>query len=538
MAQTTLPPELPGYTFLEFIGSGGFAEVFRYRDALGRNVAVKVTKEPTPESAESFHIEANLMAKLSHHPNIVTIHQAGRAADGRMFLAMEECSRDHLGHRIAKRPLSASTAMSITVQLAGAVETAHRLGILHRDIKPPNILFTGFQRPALTDFGISVATGSAATNALSPLWAPPEQHRSIDLPVGPWSDVFSLGATAWAMLTGRSPLDYRGQPNNQLTLAHRVSAFVPKPTGRADVPDQLERVLAVALNPDPSRRYQSAIEFGRALQAVQAQCNESVTTIDVMSESPDEDDDYDVVEESGTRVSDFILVDPYATDDPHTEQVSGPTGGMTSPHDGSGHPITAQERLTPVFVAQHGRGHAEPGLRDFTSPGIPQVVAPTSPFEPAPGTGAALAQDAEQKRSGKGALVAVGVVAGVAALAVAATLIWSGLGGGAASAERTPSEQPSGSSPKDPIATRIAPPEDVAGTVADGQATFTWTNPDEQPGDRYIVDQVTNPELVPPTTTDEPTVTVPAQPGETCVKVSVWRSNGRESAPTRRCVKS
>jgi len=81
---------------------------------------------------------------------------------------------------------------------------------------------------------------------------------------------------------------------------------------------------------------------------------------------------------------------------------------------------------------------------------------------------------------------------------------------------------------------RIAPPEDVAGTVADGQATFTWTNPDEQPGDRYIVDQVTNPELVPPTTTDEPT----AQPGETCVEVSVWRSNGRESAPTRRCVKS
>ena len=159
MAQRTTPPEIPGFTFIEWLGGGGFADVFRYRDSLGRGVAVKVLHQTVNEATfNAFAAEAVLMARLSGHPNIVTIHSSGLSADGRPFLVMEECSTAHLGIRVANRVLATTLAMEYTVQLAGAVETVHRQDILHRDIKPANILFTGFQRPALTDFGISASS--------------------------------------------------------------------------------------------------------------------------------------------------------------------------------------------------------------------------------------------------------------------------------------------------------------------------------------------------------------------------------------------
>ena len=99
MAQRTTPPDLPGFVYLDWLGGGGFADVFRYQDALGRKVAVKVLR---PGGASAFDAEANLMAKLSSHPNIVSVFQAGVAADGRPFLVMEECGTAHLGARIGR----------------------------------------------------------------------------------------------------------------------------------------------------------------------------------------------------------------------------------------------------------------------------------------------------------------------------------------------------------------------------------------------------------------------------------------------------
>ncbi|MDO5681790.1 MAG: serine/threonine-protein kinase, partial [Propionibacteriaceae bacterium] len=188
------PPRLPGLTFVELLGAGGFSDVFAYRqDGLDREVAVKVMLGHLgPDLARQFEIEARTMAKLSLHYSVVPIHAAGVAPDGRSYLVMQLCDRRSLAARIA-RPLPVGRALDITIQIAGAVETAHRLGIIHRDIKPANILFITNQRPALTDFGIAAhMSASSGPNAFSVPWAPPEQLSGQ--PVGPEGDVYGLAA--------------------------------------------------------------------------------------------------------------------------------------------------------------------------------------------------------------------------------------------------------------------------------------------------------------------------------------------------------
>ena len=158
------PPELPGFTYLELLGSGGFADVYLYEQQLPRRkVAVKVLlpDRMAGGSVEQFTAEANTMAMLSTHPAIVTIYQAGLAEDQRPYLVMENCPRPNLQVRYRAAAFSVAEALRVGIQVAAAVETAHRAGILHRDIKPANILVTEYNRPALTDFGIATTTDGA-----------------------------------------------------------------------------------------------------------------------------------------------------------------------------------------------------------------------------------------------------------------------------------------------------------------------------------------------------------------------------------------
>ena len=526
MAQRTTPPDLPGFVYLDWLGGGGFADVFRYQDALGRKVAVKVLHGG---GASAFDAEANLMAKLSSHPNIVSVLQAGVAADGRPFLVMEECGTAHLGARIAKRLLTASKAMEIAIQVAGAVETAHRMGILHRDIKPANILFTEFGRPALTDFGISEgADVRAANNALSRLWAPQEQYPDSGLAMGPWSDVFSLAATAWAMLVGRSPLEEPGGANDRLSLRHRARTFTPRPTGRQDVPDLLERVLATGLARDPQQRYPSALDFARALQGVQGQMNESVTPIDVLSDRVDDDlDDATELHDSGTRISGFMLIDPDQGVD-STATSTGPSSGVTSPFEHSDPQAPAPPAPQVSQVVLHGRGSAAPGVRDFPGPAVPDLDtvldAPEVPSSSAP----TLEPEAKKRRVAR-----IGALAGVAVVVVIAASIAGGLPRGGETPVVTTSPQP-----QDPVILRVPPVEALEGTVEGDKATFTWKNPDPKDGDSYMYEELSVADERPPGFVDEPVVVVDAQPGRTCVNVSLRRSDGRVSSPVRGCVES
>lgn len=542
MAQRTTAPDLPGFTHIEWLGGGGFADVFRYQDALGRRVAVKVLHRSADTGGPAFEAEANLMAKLSNHPSIVSIFQAGMADDGRPFLVMEECSRDHLGAKASRRLLTPSKAMEIIIQVAGAVETAHRMGVLHRDIKPANILFTEFQRPALTDFGISASDEHAtASNALSPLWAPPEQYVDHGQPMGPWSDVFSLAATMWATLVGHSPLADPGGANDRLSLRHRARTFTPPPTGRHDVPDMLERVLATALARDPHQRYQSALEFARAIQGVQGQMNESVTPIDVLSDDVDdfEDEDPDLLD-TGTRVSGFILIDPDQMDDSGlTVTNSGPTGGVTTPNEeslrGQDHTPSGQSVIS-APVAQHGRGFAAPGIRDFTGPAIPEYEGRASESGGSKRSAAGSERpQATGRRRWTGVLVTASVL--LVGILVTAVLFLTGLLDGSSATAPLITEEPTAVA-QDPLLMRVPAVEDVEVQLTGETVTFTWTNPDPQTGDKYLVEEISLPEAVPPLPVATESATVPAQPGQTCVEIRLNRRNGYVSDPIRKCIDS
>ncbi|WP_422115149.1 serine/threonine-protein kinase [Brachybacterium sp. UNK5269] len=175
------PPRLPGYEYEQLLGSGGFADVFLYRQFRPqRRVAIKVLLSTVLDDSvrRQFDAEANVMAQMSSHPSIVTIHQAEVSDDHRPYLVMEYCSKPNYGVRFRRERITVAEALRVGVQIAGAVETAHRVGILHRDIKPANVLVTDYNRPALTDFGISIATGQGHdvedSQGMSIPWSPPE----------------------------------------------------------------------------------------------------------------------------------------------------------------------------------------------------------------------------------------------------------------------------------------------------------------------------------------------------------------------------
>jgi eukaryotic-like serine/threonine-protein kinase len=278
-------PDIDGYEFLQQLGSGGFADVYLYEQEMPRRtVAIKVLRAGEVGEVGSFMDEANLMAQLSAHPAIVTVHGAGALPDGRPYLVMEHCPRPNLGARFRAETFSVQDALAIGVQIAGAVETAHRAGVLHRDIKPANVLVTGLGRPALADFGIASTLNAAAAGeavGLSLAWSPPE---SVDGSwSGPASDVYALGATVYALLASRPP--FEAEPNDAASQAARIRRDPLPPTGRSDVPESLEKVFRTAMAKSPQGRYTSALSFARALQKVERELGLPVTTLDVLDGS-------------------------------------------------------------------------------------------------------------------------------------------------------------------------------------------------------------------------------------------------------------
>jgi serine/threonine protein kinase len=236
---------------VSLLGSGGFSDVYLYeQDRPRRKVAVKVLLSDlkTEGARRRFESEANLMAQLSSHPYIVTIFEAEVTESGHSYLAMEYCSRPSLDVRYRRQRFSVDEVLAVGIQVASAVETAHRAGIAHRAIKPANILVTDYNRPALTDFGISGTLGSDTDEdaGMSIPWSPPEQFR--DGPVdGVMVDVWALGATLYTLLAGRSPFVLPGADNSQRELISRITNSPVPRLGRADVPESLELALSTAM---------------------------------------------------------------------------------------------------------------------------------------------------------------------------------------------------------------------------------------------------------------------------------------------------
>ncbi|GAA5212109.1 serine/threonine-protein kinase [Microbacterium kyungheense] len=536
------PPDLPGFTYVDLLGSGGFADVYLYEQALPkRRVAVKVllTDRMSSDSVEEFTAEANVMAMLSTHPAIVTIYQAGVARDGRPYLVMEYCPRPNLQVRYRREPFSIAESLRVGVQVAAAVETAHRAGVLHRDIKPANILVTEYNRPALTDFGIASTTTAAAESAgLSIPWSPPESFADVPRS-DPRSDVYALGATVYTLLAGRSPFELPGQRNSAAELISRIETLPLPPLGRADVPASLQRVLDRAMSKSSADRYESALAFARALQTVQIELSHSVTPIDILDDQAPEDIEQD--EDDGlTRVRGVVSIDPETT----------PAAGMTRPSATTTPvaprfgpppvttgfpPATAPAfepaeastvlRAAPAATAETMRREqvSLPVSLDETVMRAPVPLPTAAPDEQEAGAAPRRRRTGLWIGLGAAALVVVAIIVGVSL---------PGLLGGTPAPQQTEEE----SDPQDPVSTYVEPVTDVVGTVGADGVTFTWTNPDPQEGDYYIVEPVSlggDAQKV-----DDTVATVPAAPGQTCIDVTLVRAKGTpqdSNTPTRGC---
>ncbi|MFF7682057.1 serine/threonine-protein kinase [Microbacterium sp. NPDC007973] len=280
------PPILPGLAYIRPLGSGGFADVFLYgQDMPRRDVAVKVLPSDVRDTdlLRMFNAEADVLAHLSAHPSIVTVYQAGISADGRPYIVMEFCPGS-LAQRYRVERMPVAEVLSIGVRMAGALESAHHAGLIHRDVKPSNILVTTFGAPVLADFGISsslVRQGADEMLAMSVPWSAPEVIAEQTAGTIS-SEVWSLGATVYSLLAGQSPFERRekGQ-NSREQLRRRIARASYTAISRSDVPPSVQDVLAKAMARDPAQRYPSARAFGEALQGVQAEMGLPATPLEV-----------------------------------------------------------------------------------------------------------------------------------------------------------------------------------------------------------------------------------------------------------------
>ena len=251
------------YLLLEKVGEGGAAEVFRARDVrLDRIVAVKLLRRQytfDQNSRQRFEVEARAAARLAH-PNIVDVYDFGESEDGSMYLAMRFIEGRSLKELIARRGrLAPAEAISIARQACAALTAAHAQGLIHRDVKPQNMMVDGAGNVLLTDFGVVKAlSGPALTQSgmtfgtaayLSPEQATGEQ-------VGPPSDLYALGCVMYEMLSGAPP--FTG--DNPAVVAYKQVWEQPRPLHEIapEVPPSLESIVMRCLQKDPARRYPNA----------------------------------------------------------------------------------------------------------------------------------------------------------------------------------------------------------------------------------------------------------------------------------------
>ncbi|MEU6191462.1 protein kinase [Nocardia sp. NPDC047038] len=277
-----------GFEDAEEVGRGGLGVVYRCTQiGLDRTVAVKVLTGGLEENRERFFREQRAMMRLTGHPNIVGVLKVGETESGRLYLAMPYHRRGSLDARIrGGGPLSVEEVLRVGVRLAGALEVAHRAGVLHRDIKPANILLTDYDELALTDFGIAriadafetetgVVTGSPAFTAPEMLGGDGASRAA---------DVYGLGATLFCALTGHAAFERHSE--EQVTAQFLRITTQPVPDLReSGFPEDLSAVIEAAMSRDLHERPTAAV-LGEQLQRVQLAHGFGVEQMALRAERP------------------------------------------------------------------------------------------------------------------------------------------------------------------------------------------------------------------------------------------------------------
>lgn len=276
-----------GFEDVDEIGRGGFGVVFRCTQAaLDRTVAVKVLTGDRDEHRERFLREQRAMGRLTGHPNIVDVLLVGETASGLPYVVMPYYRRGSLDAQIRRSgPLPLPEVLRLGVKLAGALESAHRLGILHRDVKPANVLLTDYDEPALSDFGIAHIPGgfqtADGTFTGSPAFTAPE-ILSGD-PPSPASDVYGLGATLFSALTGHAAFE-RHSGEQVVAQFLRIATEAAPDLREGGIPDDVSALVEHAMSRDPKNR-PSAVELGNEIQRAQADNGLAVDEMSLQAEA-------------------------------------------------------------------------------------------------------------------------------------------------------------------------------------------------------------------------------------------------------------
>lgn len=256
------------YEIIGRIGTGGMADVYKAKDQkLNRLVALKVLKQSFSDDenfVSRFHTEAQAAASLMH-PNVVNVYDYG-IDRGHYFMVMELVDGITLKKYIERKgKLTAKEVISIVIQIASGLESAHRNNLIHRDIKPQNIMISREGKVKVTDFGIAkaVTSNTVSTNAMGSVhYTSPEQARGGFSDVR--SDVYSLGVTMYEMVTGKVPFD--GDSTVAIAMKHLQENMIMPSEYAEDVPYSLEQIIVKCMQKNPDRRYQDMASLIRDLK--------------------------------------------------------------------------------------------------------------------------------------------------------------------------------------------------------------------------------------------------------------------------------
>jgi eukaryotic-like serine/threonine-protein kinase len=280
VVQSSILP--PRYREPELIGRGGMGDIYRATDAvLGRVVAIKILAERYAEDKsirERFTREALSAARLSGEPNTVTIYDVGEH-DNRPYIVMEYLGGGSLDDVLQSDGVQVPERVFTWLEEAArALDVAHREGVVHRDVKPANLMLDGEGHVHVADFGIASSAGMASLTMTGTVlgtagYLSPEQAQGDR--AGPASDRYALGIVAWELLTGTRP--FESESATAEAAAH-ISAPIPAVSAAGDLPRELDPVFERALAKDPAERYGTAGEFVAALRAAFSEAAGSTST--------------------------------------------------------------------------------------------------------------------------------------------------------------------------------------------------------------------------------------------------------------------